>query len=81
MGIGSMLKMTLTPTPRWIEGVEVNGRPASATVLSDPKQVIEGIGGYGARTDGLTSRPTCSPKKESSSRRRQNAAFLRLSAE
>jgi hypothetical protein len=46
MGIGSMLKMTLSPTPRWIKGVEANGRPASATVLSDPKQVIEGIGGY-----------------------------------
>lgn len=46
MGIGSMLKMTLTPTPRWPKKVEANGSPASATVLSDPKKVIEGVAGY-----------------------------------
>lgn len=46
MGIGSMLKMTLTPTPRWIKKVEANGEPASATVLSDPKEVIEDVAGY-----------------------------------
>jgi hypothetical protein len=46
MGIGSMLKMMLSPTPRWIKKVEANGAPASATVLSDPGKVIEGIGGY-----------------------------------
>jgi hypothetical protein len=46
MGIGSMLKMTLTPTPGWIKDVERKGELASATVLSDPKQVIEGVGGY-----------------------------------
>ena len=42
MGIGSMLKMALSPTPRWIKGVEQNGQPALATVLSDPKEIIEG---------------------------------------
>jgi hypothetical protein len=46
MGIGSMLKMSLTPTPMWIKKIERDGKPASATVLSDPKQIIEGIGGY-----------------------------------
>jgi len=46
MGIGAMLKMMFSPTPRWIKGVEKNGKPASATVLSNPGKVIEGIGGY-----------------------------------
>jgi len=46
MGIGAMLKMIFSPTPRWIMGVEKNGKPASATVLSNPGKVIEGIGGY-----------------------------------
>jgi hypothetical protein len=46
MGIGSMLKMTLTPTPGWIKKVERDGRPASATVLSDPKKIIDGVGDY-----------------------------------
>jgi hypothetical protein len=46
MGIGSMLKMTLTPSLRWIKGVERDGKPASATVLSDPKDVLDGVAGY-----------------------------------
>jgi len=46
MGIGSMLKMTLTPSPRWPEKVARDGRPASATVLSDPKEVMRGVAGY-----------------------------------
>jgi hypothetical protein len=46
MRIGSMLKMMLLPAPRWIKKVEANGDPASATVLSNPGKVIEGIGGY-----------------------------------
>jgi hypothetical protein len=49
MGIGSMLKMALSPTPRWIKGVEQNGQPALATVLSDPKEIIEGVAGYRAK--------------------------------
>jgi hypothetical protein len=46
MKYASMLKMTLSPAPRWVKGVEKKGEPASATVLSDPKKVLEGVAGY-----------------------------------
>jgi hypothetical protein len=46
MKIGAMMKMAFLPTPRWIKKVEKNGRPASATVMSNPQEVIQGIGGY-----------------------------------
>jgi hypothetical protein len=46
MRLGSMMKMAFLPTPHWVKKIEREGKPATATVLSDPKQVIEGIGGY-----------------------------------
>lgn len=53
MRIGSMLKISLSPTPRWIRDVEQNGEPALATVLTDPKEIIEGVAGYRGK-DGWT---------------------------
>jgi hypothetical protein len=49
MKLGSMIKMAFLPTPGWVKDVEKKGEPASATILSDPKQVIEGIGGYSGK--------------------------------
>ena len=49
MGIGTMLKMTLTPTPRWIKRVEKTGLPATAVVVSDPKEVMKGVYGYSGK--------------------------------
>jgi hypothetical protein len=46
MGVLSMMKMVLTPTPRWIKGVVKNGSPATAVVLSDPQDVMKGVAGY-----------------------------------
>ena len=44
-----MLKMMFSPTPGWIKDVEKNGNPAQAVVLSNPQDLVKGIGGYQGR--------------------------------
>jgi len=44
-----MLKMMITPTPSWVKDVEKNGKLAIAQVLSNPQDIMKGIGGYQGR--------------------------------
>jgi len=44
-----MFKVMFGPTPGWIKDVEKNGRPGKALVMSDPKDLLKGMGGYQGR--------------------------------
>ncbi len=48
-----MLKAIFSLPPRWIKDVKENGRAAAVVVLSDPQQIIKGIGGYEGRSPDL----------------------------
>jgi hypothetical protein len=41
-----MLKLLFSLTPGWIKDVERNGATATATILSDPQQVMKSVKGY-----------------------------------
>jgi len=41
-----LLKMVFRLSPGWVKEVAQNGKTASATVLSDPKTVLQGVAGY-----------------------------------
>jgi len=41
-----LIKMIFRMTPGWIKEVARNGKLASATVLSDPKTIFQGVAGY-----------------------------------
>jgi hypothetical protein len=41
-----MLELMFGFKPRWFDKVLAEGMPASATVISDPKEVMKGVAGY-----------------------------------
>lgn len=44
-----MFKLLFGLAPRWIRDVEKNGKPAVALVLSNPQEILKGVGGYQGR--------------------------------
>jgi hypothetical protein len=44
-----MFKVMFGPTPGWIKDVQKNGRLAKALILSDPSELLKGVGGYEGR--------------------------------
>jgi hypothetical protein len=49
MGVLSMFSKTLTPSPHWIKKVEKNGMTGTATVLTNPSEIMKGVAGYQGR--------------------------------
>jgi hypothetical protein len=64
MPIQGMLKMMFTPAPGWKKDVETNGKQARAAVISDPRELIKGIGGYQGRDGWLDVEVEVKPNDE-----------------
>jgi hypothetical protein len=59
-----MFKMMITPTPSWAKDVEKNGKPAIAEVLSNPQDIMKGIGGYQGRDGWIDVEVNIRPSDE-----------------
>lgn len=56
-----MFKMLLLPSPGWVKTVAKNGKPASAEVRSDPKEILKGVAGYQGRDGWVDAWSSCTP--------------------
>jgi len=53
-------------TPGWVKEVARNGKSASATVLSDPKTILQGVAGYQGKDGWIEVRTEVHPAEETS---------------
>jgi len=75
MAIKDMLKMMLSPAPSWKKDVEKNGKQAQAIVISDPRDLVKGIGGYQGRDGWLDVEVDVKPDNEASFRGKMKCLF------
>ena len=61
-----LIKMIFRMTPGWVKEVARNGKPASATVLSDPKTIFQGVAGYQGKDGWIEVQTEVHPAEETS---------------
>lgn len=60
------MKRTAGGDGRWVKEVARNGKPVSATVLSDPKTILQSVAGYQGKDGWIEMRSEVHPADEGS---------------